>query len=105
MAILNKAPEGAEILDLEAGRAARAEQRAAEGKGNPVIKLSGDRFVEVKPEFSISVALDFQNEDIKGGLAEMLVDPEDVDALLEGGLSQQDIQEIAKFITGMTLGE
>ena len=105
MAILNNAPEGAEVLDLEASRAARAEQRAAEGKANPVIKLSGERFVEVKPEFSISVALDFKNLEIERGLASLLIDPEDVGVLLEGGLSQQDIEAIAKFIAGMSLGE
>ena len=105
MAILSKAPEGANVLDLEAVRAARAEARAEAGEGHPVIKLSGDRFVEVKAEFSISVAIDFQNENIKGGLAALLVDPEDVDALLEDGLSQQDIAEIAKFVAGLSLGE
>jgi hypothetical protein len=105
MAILSKAPEGAKVLDLEAGRIARAEARAQAGEGNPIIKLSGNRFVEVKAEFSISVAIDFQNEDIKGGLAALLVDPADVDALLADGLSQQDIAEIAKFISGLSLGE
>lgn len=105
MAVLTKAPEGANILDLEAGRIARAEARAAAGEGNPVLRLSGDRFVEVKAEFAIAVAIDFQNEDIKGGLAALLVDPADVEVLLEDGISKEDIAEIAKFITGLSLGE
>ena len=105
MAILSKAPEGAKVLDLEAGRTARAEARALAGEGNPIIQLSGSRFVEVKAEFSIAVAIDFQNENIKGGLAALLVDPADVDVLLADGLSQQDIAEIAKFIAGLSLGE
>jgi len=104
MAILSEAPKGAKVLDLGAARAARAEVRAAEGQGNPVIKLTAG-FVEVRPEIAISIASAFENNDIRAGLAGLLVDPADVDALFEDGLTAQDMEEITKFLTGMTLGE
>jgi hypothetical protein len=104
MAIRNEAPEGAEVFDIEAARQARAEVRAAEGKGNPFLKLSAG-YVEVKSEFPITVAFKFQAEDIRGGLEDFLADPADIDVLLENGLSAQDLQEITKFVAGLTLGE
>lgn len=104
MAILKNAPEGAKVLDLEAARVARAEVRAAEGEGNPVIKLAAG-YVEVRPEIAISVATKFEQGDVRGGLAGLLVDPADVDALFEDGLTAKDMEEITKFLTGMTPGE
>lgn len=102
--ILKTAPEGAEVLDLDAARVARAEARAAEGKTNAYIKLSKG-FVEVKAELPIDVAFKFSNEDIRGGLADMLADPSDLEVLLEDGVSAQDLAEITKFIAGVSLGE
>ena len=104
MAILQKAPEGAKVLDLEVARIARAEVRAAEGKGNPFLKLKAG-FVEVRAEIAISVATQLEQNDIQGALAGLLADPADVTALLEDGLSNGDLEEITKFLTGLTLGE
>jgi len=104
MAILSEAPIGAQILDLGAARAARAEARVAAGEGNPYLKLAAG-YVEVKSEVALTVAFDFKNEDIKGGLAGLLVDPTDLDALLADGLTTTDLQEISKFIAGNSLGE
>ena len=99
-----KAPEGAQVFDLEATRIARAEARALEGKGNPFLKLSVG-YIEVNAEFALNVAFAFQDKDIRGGLASLLVDPEDVDALLNSGLTAQDLEEITKFVSGLSLGE
>ncbi|MBC7594530.1 MAG: hypothetical protein H7288_11430 [Kineosporiaceae bacterium] len=104
MSILSEAPAGANVLDLGAARVARAEARAAAGLANPYIKLAAG-FVEVRAEFDIGVALDFQAEDIKGGLTKLLVDPADVDALINDGLSAADLTAITEFVTGSTLGE
>lgn len=104
MSILLDIPSGARALDLGAARVARAEARAAAGESNPFLKLSAG-YVEVKPEFALTVAFAFKNEDIRGGLEGMLVDPTDVDALLADGLTSQDLQDIAKFVTGTSLGE
>lgn len=74
------------------------------GETNPYLKLTAG-FVEVRPEFSITLALDFQNGDIRGGLVQLLVDPKDVDALIADGLSKDDLEAITKFVTGLSLGE
>lgn len=103
MAILKDAPEGARVLDLGAARAARAEARAAAGEGNPVIKLSVG-YVEVLPEIAISVAVILEAGDIKNGLAGLLVDSADVDALLTE-LTSEDVSALTKFIAGASLGE
>ena len=104
MAILSEAPEGAAVLDLEASRAARAEARTAAGKGSSFLKLAVG-YVEIRPEFPLSVADAFKAEDINAGLAGMLVDPADVDALLADGLTAQDLEALTKFISGVSLGE
>lgn len=104
MSILTEAPEGAKVLDLEAGRAARAEQRAKDGQGNPYLKLAAG-YVEVKAEFALSTAFDFKNEDIEGGLRGLLADPADLEAVLADGLTAQDLEALTKFVTGATLGE
>jgi len=104
MSVLLTAPEGANVLDLGAARAARAEVRASEGVSAPYLKLAAG-YVPVKPEFDITVALDFQAEDIRGGLEKLLADPADLDLLLADGLSKQDLEEITQFLVGSTLGE
>lgn len=104
MTILKKAPEGAQVLDLGAARAARAEVRASRGEGNPYLKLAAG-FVQVKPEIPLIAAFMFQAEHIEAGLKEMLVDPADVEALLADGLTSEDMKELAKFVAGKSLGE
>ena len=104
MSILKAAPEGATVLDLDAARVARAEARAAAGQGASFLKFAAG-YVEVKPEFALSVAFDLQAERIEEGLAGLLVDPADLEALLADGLTAQDLKSITEFITGTPLGE
>jgi hypothetical protein len=104
MAILETAPDGAQILDLGAARAARAEARTAAGDPNPVIKLTAG-FVEVTPEVDVLSAEDFAAGQIRSGLSKLLIDPADVDELVKGGLSAEDLEQIVTFITGKRLGE
>ena len=102
MSILKTAPEGAEVLDLGAARVARAEAR--QGKPLPVIKLSAG-FVEVSAEMDVMSADDFAAGRIKEGLAKLLADPTDVDELVKGGISKDDLEQIVQFVTGKSLGE
>lgn len=102
MSILVSAPEGAEVLDLGAARAARAEARV--GKALPVIKLAAG-FVEVSPEMDVLSADDFAAGRIREGLAKLLADPADVDELVKGGISKDDLEQIVQFVTGNSLGE
>lgn len=104
MAILKDAPEGAKVLDLAAARAARDEARAKAGETSAVIKLEAG-FVEVKPEIDVLCAEDFKEGRIRLGLAKLLADPDDIDALVERGLSQGDLEAIVTFVTGVSLGE
>lgn len=104
MSILKKAPAGAEVLDLGAARAARAEARAAEGKGGTFLKLAAG-YVEMKSEIPIEIAFTFQSGDIRAGLEGILVDPADVVALLADGLSAADLGAITELISGSSLGE
>lgn len=104
MSILLEIPSGARSFDLGAARQARAEARAAAGESNPYVKLSAG-YVEVKPEFALTVAFAFKSGDLKAGLAGMLVDPVDVDALLADGISSEDLEAITKFASGKSLGE
>lgn len=104
MAILSEVPTGSNVLDIGAARAARAEVRAAEGKSTSFVKLSAG-FVEVRSEFALQTAFDFKAEDLRAGLAGLLVDPADVDVLLADGLTAQDLTEITKLVSGATLGE
>lgn len=104
MTILSSAPEGATVFDLDGARAARAEARAAAGVGLPVLKVSAG-YIEVKPEVDLDSADLFLAGDLKGGLAKLLADPADVDAVLAGGLSREDLDAIGTFITGLNQGE
>lgn len=103
MSILAEAPEGADVLDLGAARAARAEARAAAGKGAAVIKLSVG-FVEILAEIPLGVATDLQDGRIREGLAGVLVDPDDIDALM-AEITVNDTEALTKLITGESLGE
>jgi hypothetical protein len=104
MAILNTAPEGANVLDLGAARAARAEVRAASGQSVPLIKIDAG-FIEVRPEIDLLCAEDFVAGKFHEGLAKLLVDPADIDVLLADGLSKDDLEAITTFVTGTGLGE
>lgn len=104
MAILTTLPGDANVLDIQAERAARAEVRAAAGKGNSYVKLAAG-YVAIKPELPIDLAIRLQDEDLKGALMGLLADPDDVDALLADGLSAEDLSAILTFITGKSLGE
>jgi hypothetical protein len=104
MSIISDLPKGAEVLDLGAARAARAEARAADGQGSLFLKLSAG-YVEVHPEIPLEAAFSFKAEDIRGGLTMLLVDPSDVDALLADGLTAQDLEQIILFASGKSLGE
>ncbi len=103
MTIRKKVPEGAEVLDLGAGRAARAEARAAEGLGAKFLKISAG-YIEVKVEIPVEVAFTLER-DVKAGLAGILVDPTDIDALLADGLTSQDLEAMQALVTGKSLGE
>jgi hypothetical protein len=102
LSILKAAPEGAKVLDLGAERAARAEVRAAEGDGVPYLRLSVG-FVEVKAEIPLAVA-DLIMVDTKAGLAGLLADPADIEALY-GEITTGDLEALTAFITGKSLGE
>lgn len=103
MPIIDSVPDGADVLDLGSMRAARAEARAAAGKGKSFIKLSMG-YVEVCSEIPISVLTDLLGEKIEEGLAGLLADPTDV-ALLLPELTANDLAALTTFITGKSLGE
>ena len=100
--ILDAAPEGARVLDLSAIHAARAE--AHKDEPLPVVKLSAG-FVEMKHEIELGAVEDFAKADFRSGLAKMLKDPGDVDALFDGGLTRDDLESLNRFLTGQTLGK
>jgi hypothetical protein len=99
--ILKDAPEGAKVLDLAALHQARAEAR----KDEPLVlvKLS-QGFVALAPEITLDAALLMRDGDIRGGIAGLLADPADADALLKDGLTAPDIAELTKFLNA-SLGE
>lgn len=100
MAIVSELPEGAEVLDLNAARVARAEARSSKS----FIKLAAG-YVETKAEVPISAAFNIQSGDIAGALGELLADPKDFDALVADGLTSGDIEAITIFIAGKSAGE
>lgn len=103
MALISSLPEGASVLDLAAERAARQEARAAQGLGDPFVKVEAG-YVQVNPEAPIAAAFMLQEGKVKEGLALLLADPADVD-ILWPTLSQADFEALSKFITGKTVGE
>jgi hypothetical protein len=102
MSLLEKAPKGAEVLDLVAARTARAEARA--GQALPVIKLS-EGYVEIKAEFDLTASDEFMAGNIRAGLARLLADPKDADLLLAGGFTKDDLEAVTLFVVGKSLGE
>lgn len=103
MAIATTLPEDATVIDLGAARKARAEARAKAGESDTYIKLAAG-YVPVNPEFSLAVVENLKDGQIKRALASLLSDPEDVDALIDFGVSAQDVNVIVSFI-GSSLGE
>ena len=103
MAILSKLPEGASVLDLDAARVARQEARAAQGLGDPFIKLEAG-YVQVVPEVPLAAAYLFQDERIKEGLELLFADKADAEAVWPT-LTAGDFEAILNFITGKTPGE
>lgn len=104
MAIKSELPTGADVLDLEAARVARAEARAKNGESGRYLKLSAG-FVEIVAEMPIAAAFAAQEEDIRGMLSGILADPADLDALLKDGLTTEDLNAVSAFISGKSLGE
>lgn len=103
MSILKEAPAGAPVFDVGQARAARAEARAAAGDPNPVLKLEAG-YVEVNPEFNITVGESLSAGKIREALAGLLADPADVDVLIEDGVSAQDLKALIDFL-GSSVGE
>lgn len=103
MAIISKLPEGATVLDLAAERAARQEARAAQGLGDPYIKLEAG-YVQVVPEVPLAAAYLFQDERIQEGLELLFADKADAETIWPT-LTAGDFEAIVKFITGKTPGE
>lgn len=101
MSILKDAPEGARVLDLDAVRAARAEAR---GGAQVFVKVSAG-YVEMRAEVDLEAAEEFLGNHFRAGLAKLVVDPADADALWAGGLSKADLDAIGEFVTGNTSGE
>jgi len=102
MSVLKEAPEGADVIDLDAARAARAE--AAAGTPATVLKVSAG-FIELRREVDVLAAEAFTSGQIREGLSKLLADPTDVDEIVKDGLSKADLQVIVTFITGNSLGE
>lgn len=102
MAILQTAPEGAEVIDIAAARAARAEVDATLP---PVLVKIDAGYVQLSREIDVLCADDFTDGHIRAGLAKILQDPADIDAIVSYGLSKDDLEQIVNYITGKTLGE
>jgi hypothetical protein len=96
MAILKDAPEGAQVLDLNAARVARIELSS---------KSLTAGYIETKAEVPLSAAFAINTGDITGALGQLLADPTDVDALIADGLTSGDIEAITIFIAGKPVGE
>ena len=104
MSVLKEAPQGSNVFDLDSERKARAEARAAAGEASPFIKLDAG-YVELKPEIDALAAEDFTGGHIRAGLAKILADPTDVEEVVKGGFSRDDLQAVVKFLNGNSLGE
>lgn len=100
--ILDTAPEGAKVLDLDAAREARAE--AKKDEPNPVIKLQAG-YVELRKEVDVTAAEDFKAGNLIEGLGKLLADPADIAALTKDGFSSEDLSAVMMFVTGRSLGE
>lgn len=102
MSILSAAPEGAEVIDLAASRAARSEVDATLP---PVLIKIEAGYIQIKRDLDVLAAEDFTDGHIREGLAKLLADPADIDELVKRGLSKDDLQAIVDHVTGSTLGE
>jgi len=102
MTIQQQAPDGAQIVDLVAARAARAEVDASLP---PALLKIDAGYIEIRREIDVLSAEDFTNGQFRAGLSKLLADPADVDELVAFGLSKGDLELIVNYITGKTLGE
>ena len=102
MSVLKEAPAGAAVLDIAELRAARAE--AQKDQAGPVVKVEAG-YLQLKREIDVTAAIDFAAGKFRPGLEKLLEDPADVDALIAGGLSTDDINALTQFISGRSLGE
>lgn len=102
MSILSEAPAGAEVIDLAAARAARAEVDATQP---PVLLKIEAGYIQLKREVDVLCAEDFSEGHIRDGLSKLLEDPADIDELVKRGLSKADLEAIVNHVTGSTLGE
>lgn len=102
MTVLESAPDGAVILDLDKARVARAE--LAKDLPFRLIHLSAG-YVEVKHEVDILCAEDFTAGRITDGLQKLLADPADIAAVIADGVTNEDFTAITAFVTGKSLGE
>jgi hypothetical protein len=102
MSLVKKVPFGAEILDLVGARTARAEARA--GQALPHIKIAGG-YIPIQPEFDLTSSEALLKGDVRLGLERLLADPADVDLIMNGGLTGEDLSAIVKFVVGKTVGE
>lgn len=102
--ITQEAPEGAQVLDLQGARVARQEARVAAGEPNPVVKISAG-FIELKAEVDVLAVEDFEANNLRAAFTKMLADPEDIEPLIQFGLSSQDAELLIDFIVGKSLGE
>ncbi|NNC10697.1 hypothetical protein HII28_02190 [Planctomonas sp. JC2975] len=102
MSILSEAPDGAEVIDLAASRAARAEVDATLP---PVLLKIEAGYIQVKRDLDVLCAEDFTAGRFRTGLAKLLQDPADVDELVKRGLSKDDLSAIVAHVTGSSLGE
>jgi len=103
--ILTEAPAGARVLDFAPARAARAEARAARGEPAAFIKLAVG-YVGVRAEIPLEAAILLEESKLREGLAGILTDPSDIDALLADGLATNDLEALVELITGgVKLGE
>lgn len=102
MSILSEAPAGAEIIDLAAARAARAEVDATLP---PVLLKIDVGYIQLARDIDVLCAEDFTEGHFRTGLSKLLADPTDIDAIITYGLSKDDLEKIIQYVTGVALGE
>lgn len=96
----NLAPvDGANVIDLDARRAARMEKTG----GTKSVKHGGKTW-QFKNELPMQTVENFSAGDISGAFKRLLVDPGDAEAFLEAAdLSQNDFAELMRLVYGLDL--
>lgn len=87
------------VFDMDAARAARAEERG----DNPGVKLGGVDY-ELVPELPIEVGELFNTGRMRAGVAQLLVDEDQLDDFMANRLSIQDLSELVEHTYGVNLG-